>query len=357
MHPIVRRTTLSPHPSLPAGRSGAGGASRATRGDPERIRSALRVVHQQYRGNVDGGGQGGDEEGEEEGGEEDRGNGEHVELDLEAGEDMETEEGGNAVTATADPTAVEDGGHQGGEGISEGKEGTAAADAEGGSNEGGKEAAAGSKEAEAGGGKSREGASSGMVTAASVASAAGDDTLKNTAEGEDDAKVQESIDGEDQPSGAAIPSLPSLNHAAPEESIGAATIIDKLPVRVSVEASKPPIIPPPHAVTPPHPGGSNPILAMIYDGLDAGAYDASEELDRYTADPPMKAGHDVLQWWKDHEARYPGLAAMARDYLAIPGLGRGAEEQFLRVKEAVVQVDSAVSSDVVCALTCLATWQ
>ncbi|CAB4379249.1 unnamed protein product [Rhizophagus irregularis] len=44
-----------------------------------------------------------------------------------------------------------------------------------------------------------------------------------------------------------------------------------------------------------------------------------DELEEYLRKPVVAFKTDPLQWWKAHEATFPHLANMARDFLAIPG--------------------------------------
>jgi len=53
-----------------------------------------------------------------------------------------------------------------------------------------------------------------------------------------------------------------------------------------------------------------------------------DELKQYLDAPSASPGTDVLQWWKANAASYPCLAAMARDYLAIPATGAPVERVF-----------------------------
>ena len=53
-----------------------------------------------------------------------------------------------------------------------------------------------------------------------------------------------------------------------------------------------------------------------------------DELKQYLDAPPAESETDVLQWWKAHAAVYPCLAAMARDYLAIPATSAPVERVF-----------------------------
>jgi hypothetical protein len=53
-----------------------------------------------------------------------------------------------------------------------------------------------------------------------------------------------------------------------------------------------------------------------------------DELERYLTAPPAAPKTDVLQWWKESDTVYPCLAAMARDYLAIPATSAPVERVF-----------------------------
>ncbi|CAB4375503.1 unnamed protein product [Rhizophagus irregularis] len=53
-----------------------------------------------------------------------------------------------------------------------------------------------------------------------------------------------------------------------------------------------------------------------------------DELEEYLRKPAVNFKTDPLQWWKAHEATYPHLAKMARDYLAIPGTSVPVERIF-----------------------------
>jgi hypothetical protein len=54
----------------------------------------------------------------------------------------------------------------------------------------------------------------------------------------------------------------------------------------------------------------------------------SDELEAYVAAPTAGDDTKALQWWKEHAITYPCLAAMARDYLAIPATGAPVERVF-----------------------------
>lgn len=55
-----------------------------------------------------------------------------------------------------------------------------------------------------------------------------------------------------------------------------------------------------------------------------------DEVMKYLALPQVIAtdGFNVLNWWKDHQALFPNLAKMARQYLALPASSAGVERLF-----------------------------
>ncbi len=56
----------------------------------------------------------------------------------------------------------------------------------------------------------------------------------------------------------------------------------------------------------------------------------SSEVDEYLLLPHMSEGmsFDLLAWWKKHSKRWPNLAKMARQYLALPATFAGVERLF-----------------------------
>lgn len=53
----------------------------------------------------------------------------------------------------------------------------------------------------------------------------------------------------------------------------------------------------------------------------SGSQESSTELNAYLQDemvPLDQKDFDILKWWKDNCDRYPTVARMARDFLAIP---------------------------------------
>jgi hypothetical protein len=71
---------------------------------------------------------------------------------------------------------------------------------------------------------------------------------------------------------------------------------------------------------------------------DTGSYlDARNELDLYLNDPRVEATQDfdILNWWKDNNSKYPTVARMARDALAMPTCSKLSSEQMAHVSSIV----------------------
>ena len=51
------------------------------------------------------------------------------------------------------------------------------------------------------------------------------------------------------------------------------------------------------------------------------------KFDQYLA-LPVDNSVDVLQYWHDHEATYPNIASVARNYLCAPATSTSSERQF-----------------------------
>lgn len=47
--------------------------------------------------------------------------------------------------------------------------------------------------------------------------------------------------------------------------------------------------------------------------------------------PQILATADALEWWKVHDSRFPSLARMARQYLAVPASSASVERLFSSV--------------------------
>ena len=56
------------------------------------------------------------------------------------------------------------------------------------------------------------------------------------------------------------------------------------------------------------------------------------ELDRYLQDPLAPEDFDILKWWKENSGRYPMVAQMARDALAMPTCSKLSSDQLTQVR-------------------------
>ena len=84
--------------------------------------------------------------------------------------------------------------------------------------------------------------------------------------------------------------------------------------------------------------------------------DQPDELEAYFAASVASHDADVLQWWREHAATYPCLAAMARDYLAIPATGAPVGRVFSGGATLVQPRRGSLSEDSVRECICLKSW-
>lgn len=121
-------------------------------------------------------------------------------------------------------------------------------------------------------------------------------------------------------------------------------------------------VPPP----PPVVAGSGSKLTLFEDywstAVSFGTYSSSPsanlEIDRYLADPlvaPDK-NFDVLKWWKDNDLRYPVIARIARDVLAIPISTVSSESAFSTGGRVLDPFRSSLAPATVEALICTQDW-
>lgn len=70
--------------------------------------------------------------------------------------------------------------------------------------------------------------------------------------------------------------------------------------------------------------------------IDDNSQQSITELERYLTDAqvPRKEGEDcdVLMWWKANSSRYPTVASMARDALAMPASDILSPEHIARIR-------------------------
>ncbi|EXX51121.1 hypothetical protein RirG_264420 [Rhizophagus irregularis DAOM 197198w] len=80
------------------------------------------------------------------------------------------------------------------------------------------------------------------------------------------------------------------------------------------------------------------------------------ELDLYLGSPIVPGEVDLLQWWKMNESQYPHLAAMARDYLAIPATSTPIEKAFSGGTDLISQKRCSLSAETIRACMCIKSW-
>jgi hypothetical protein len=82
------------------------------------------------------------------------------------------------------------------------------------------------------------------------------------------------------------------------------------------------------------------------------------ELDKYLGEDrePMDPRFDILQWWKVQQCRYPILAKMARDILAIPVSTVASESAFSTGGRVLDCFRTALTPRMVEALVCTQDW-
>ena len=73
------------------------------------------------------------------------------------------------------------------------------------------------------------------------------------------------------------------------------------------------------------------IVLCYFDLLLAAVARAKSEVQRFWDESPAH-NTDILQWWKDHGARYPKLAKHAKTFLAIPATSVPSESVFSHAK-------------------------
>ncbi|CAD6885093.1 unnamed protein product [Tilletia caries] len=86
--------------------------------------------------------------------------------------------------------------------------------------------------------------------------------------------------------------------------------------------------------------------------------DAGKQLELYLAEPPIPtpAPSDSLHYWSVNQSRYPSLAALARDLLAIPATSVPSEAAFSRGGEVITKRRNRLSGTTVTHIMCLDSW-
>ena len=80
------------------------------------------------------------------------------------------------------------------------------------------------------------------------------------------------------------------------------------------------------------------INSSVQPMLEVQGLDVGDEMSLYLLEKECKMSYvgadgkrhqfDLLEWWKTHESKYPSLARMARQYLAMPATSAGVERLF-----------------------------
>ncbi|XP_075112233.1 zinc finger BED domain-containing protein RICESLEEPER 1-like [Nicotiana tabacum] len=90
----------------------------------------------------------------------------------------------------------------------------------------------------------------------------------------------------------------------------------------------------------------------------SGGVDSKTKLEKYLAEDPEneRPDFDILAWWKVNSPRFPILAKMARDVLAIPILSVAYESSFSTGGHILDQFRSSLTPKLVETLVCLQDW-
>ena len=82
------------------------------------------------------------------------------------------------------------------------------------------------------------------------------------------------------------------------------------------------------------------------------------ELDRYLEESPIPRSEefDILKWWMGNSLKYPTLARIARDLLAVPASAVASESAFSTGKKIISDHRSSLAPEMVEALICTQDW-
>lgn len=80
------------------------------------------------------------------------------------------------------------------------------------------------------------------------------------------------------------------------------------------------------------------------------------EINRYLSEIRERRARPILDYWKLCEKSLPGLAQMAKMYLAIPATSTSSESAFSKTKRILVPQRSSLSSISVEILLCIKEW-
>ena len=83
---------------------------------------------------------------------------------------------------------------------------------------------------------------------------------------------------------------------------------------------------------------------------------AVDEATAYFSTPNAPLTTKLLAYWKAEEHRHPALAAMARDFLAVPATSASSERAFSFARHTVTEFRAGLSPETIRALLCLKSW-
>ncbi|PWA46107.1 zinc finger BED domain-containing protein RICESLEEPER 2 [Artemisia annua] len=114
----------------------------------------------------------------------------------------------------------------------------------------------------------------------------------------------------------------------------------------------------PEATSPSH--GDNDFLNDFYNGNDTSSIEPETELQRYLKEPrvELRKGQtfDILQWWKVNSPRFPLVARMDRDILAIQISTVASKSAFSTGGRVLDPYRTSLSTKIVEALICTQDW-
>lgn len=80
------------------------------------------------------------------------------------------------------------------------------------------------------------------------------------------------------------------------------------------------------------------------------------ELDRYRKEPLLEGDSDIIYQWRDNRKRYPILAWIALDLLAVPATTAVDERVFSQADDVINDERGQLSEDTAEAMQCLRSW-
>jgi hypothetical protein len=83
---------------------------------------------------------------------------------------------------------------------------------------------------------------------------------------------------------------------------------------------------------------------------------SDDEVERYLAEPPIGMKMNPLDWWKGNEARFPRIAAVARDFLAIQATSVPSAQLFSKAGDVVTKKRNRLAPDTVQSILSIQSW-